>query len=229
MAKTKNSARQGSARAGSEAAGARPKRTKPSSKRAPAVKEAKAAKSKGFTPALGQALCDRMATQSRSLRQVCSDPDMPSKTAVLKWLDQGSTEGAPEDKRAFVAQYTRAREALADSYVDSTAEISDEGMRDAEQLEAALVSAQGVKIETVEKDGETTVAMVDPEVRSRFVIEAFKARQDARRMQIDSRKWAAGKIAPKKYGSKFEDGMREVVGDSLAALIGSIDGKTRSL
>lgn len=49
------------------------------------------------------------------------------------------------------------------------------------------------------------------------------------RIKIDARRWYAGKVAPKKYGSKLEDGMREVVGDSLASLIGSIDGKTRSL
>jgi hypothetical protein len=47
------------------------------------------------------------------------------------------------------------------------------------------------------------------------------------RLRVDSRKWICGKMKPKKYGDKVET--THEAGDSLAALLQAIDGKSRSL
>ncbi len=73
-----------------------------------------------YTPELAAEICSRIAG-GKSLRGVCRDDDMPSKTAVLDWLGR-----YPE----FAAQYARAREALADSIVEECLEISDDGTND---------------------------------------------------------------------------------------------------
>jgi hypothetical protein len=224
MAKPKNSARSGSRRAGSEAAGARPKRTKPSSKRAPAVKAPKAARRNSFTPALGDKICDLMG-EGKSLRFICSLEGMPTRQAVNKWLHKGESADAPKPFKDFVVQYIRAREKLADFYAESISDIADEGMRDADEVEDKLVG----HFKAAASGDEDSPQVIEAHARAKAALDALRARQDARRMQTDARKWAAGKMAPKKYGSKIEDGVREAVGDSLAALIGSIDGQTRGL
>lgn len=47
------------------------------------------------------------------------------------------------------------------------------------------------------------------------------------RVRIDTRKWYATKVKPKKYGDKVE--ATHEAGDSLAALLQAIDGKSRTL
>lgn len=51
------------------------------------------------SPELADAICDKLMG-GMSLRAVCREPDMPSKTFVLDWAD---------DDEAFAAQYARAR------------------------------------------------------------------------------------------------------------------------
>lgn len=47
------------------------------------------------------------------------------------------------------------------------------------------------------------------------------------RVQIDARKWRASKLAAKRYGDKQE--LTHQAGDTLAALLREIDGKSRGL
>lgn len=223
MATKKNSAR-ASKRAGSKAAGKRAKGGEPSSKRrsAPAVK----GRPSKFSPELVAELCRRMIA-GQSLRQVCAADDMPDKVTVLRWLSEGLTKDAPKAKQDFCTQYARAREALADDFAEGTVQIADESMQDAEALEETLVACHVAEQEAREtKDDDAERQAI---AKARAAVEGYKARQDARRLQIDARKWAAPKLAPKKYGSKLEDGVREAVGDSLAELIGALDGQTRGL
>lgn len=106
-----------------------------------------------FSQPLFDKLCERIAS-GKSLRKVCEAPDMPSTTAVMKWL-------AKDGNEALVAQYARAREAQADRLFDDCLDIADDAT---------------------------------PE-------EVAKAR-----LRIDTRKWMAGKLRPKRYGDKLELG-----------------------
>lgn len=214
MATKKNSAR-ASKLAGSKAAGKRAKGGEPSSKRrsAPAAK----GRPTKFTQALADEICRRVIG-GQSLREICAAEDMPAKSTVLAWA---------ADNEEFSYQYARAREAKADLWAEGTVEIADESMLDAEALEETLVACHVAEQEAREsKDDDAERQAI---AKARAAVEGYKARQDARRLQIDARKWAAPKLAPKKYGSKLEEGVREAVGDSLAELIGALDGQTRGL
>jgi hypothetical protein len=47
------------------------------------------------------------------------------------------------------------------------------------------------------------------------------------RLRVDTRKWICAKMKPRKYGDKVET--THQVGDTLAALMAEIDGKSRAL
>ncbi|MBU6232504.1 hypothetical protein KGP36_07780 [Patescibacteria group bacterium] len=80
------------------------------------------------------------------------------------------------EKEDFSKQYARAREAQADTIADEILHIADN-------------TEVGVKV-TTKPDG------------TREIVEADMT--EHRRLRIDSRKWYAGKLAPKKYGNKME-------------------------
>lgn len=73
-----------------------------------------------FTPALFTTICDRIAG-GESLRQVCSDPEMPSKSTVMRWL---------RDKPELRDQYAIARDDLLDHWAEDLIEIADDGTLD---------------------------------------------------------------------------------------------------
>jgi hypothetical protein len=76
---------------------------------------------------------------------------------------------------AFLDQYTRARALQADALVDEMPDIADDGSND------YVTKTNG--------DGSTT--------------EVFDSEHVQRsRLRIDTRKWVAERMAPKKYGSK---------------------------
>lgn len=86
----------------------------------------------------------------------------------------------------FRDQYARAREAQADSIFDEILHIAD-----------TPIEGERVKID---EDGKTETTREDM--------------LGHRRLQIDARKWMAGKLQPKKYGDKLE-----LSGDPNAPLI----------
>lgn len=71
-----------------------------------------------YTPELAHALCERIAG-GESLRTICSDPAMPGKTTVFRWL-------ADKDRTDFRDHYARAREAQAEFLAEEILEIADE-------------------------------------------------------------------------------------------------------
>ncbi len=75
----------------------------------------------------------------------------------------------------FRAQYAHAREMQADTLFDEALDIADDGTND--------------WMERLDKDGNE---IFDHEHVQRS------------RLRVDTRKWAAGKLAPKKYGDKFQ-------------------------
>lgn len=76
---------------------------------------------------------------------------------------------------AFREQYTRAREIQADTLFDETLDISDDGSND---------------------------WMEDKEKADGFRYNGDAVQRS--RLRIDTRKWMAGKLAPKKYGEKVD-------------------------
>jgi hypothetical protein len=73
-----------------------------------------------YTNAIAEAICERIA-DGESLRTICSDDKMPSKTSVFRWLI---------DNEIFRDQYARARETQADAIFDDILSIADDGRND---------------------------------------------------------------------------------------------------
>ncbi len=75
----------------------------------------------------------------------------------------------------FLEEYTRARESQAEHYLDEIIHIADNCTDDVEQI--------------VTQDGST-----DYRIKQSAIQRA--------RLQVDTRKWAMSKLAPKKYGDR---------------------------
>ncbi len=115
----------------------------------------------GFTQELADHICEELI-EGKSLRTICKPEGMPSASTICRWL----TENA-----GFAEQYTRAREAQADTLADEILDIADDGSND---------------------------YMEDGENGQKYNGDAV-ARS---RLRVDSRKWIAAKLKPKKYGDK---------------------------
>lgn len=98
-------------------------------------------------------ICDEIIN-GKSLRAICTNSEMPSVSTVMRWLSEDSD---------IQEQYTRAREAQADTIFDECLAIADKF------------------------DGSE---ILEPEHIQRA------------KLRIDTRKWMAGKMRPKKYGDK---------------------------
>lgn len=73
-----------------------------------------------FTEDMALAICGRLA-DGETLREICRDESMPSRTTVFRWLAVNS---------AFRDQYALAREIQADLWADELVEIADDGSND---------------------------------------------------------------------------------------------------
>lgn len=77
--------------------------------------EKRPASRSAFTQELADVICERIAT-GESLRAICNDEGMPSKSTIFKWLNGFD---------AFSDQYARAREAGMEALADEILEIAD--------------------------------------------------------------------------------------------------------
>lgn len=73
-----------------------------------------------FSQDIFDTICERIS-EGESLRDICSDEDMPSRQSVFRWL-------AADDKLRY--QYTRAREEQADVIFDDCLSIADDARND---------------------------------------------------------------------------------------------------
>ena len=73
-----------------------------------------------FTQEIADTICDRLAN-GETLRAICRDEGMPSKTSVMRWLNKDA---------AFRDQYARAREDQADHWADDIVGISEDRSAD---------------------------------------------------------------------------------------------------
>lgn len=73
-----------------------------------------------YSDEIAAIICERLA-DGESLRKICLDENMPSRSAVFKWL-------ATNDE--FAGQYAHARDAQADTLADEIIDIADDGSND---------------------------------------------------------------------------------------------------
>lgn len=118
-----------------------------------------------FSEEVFDRICARIA-DGESLRKICESDDMPSTTAVTKWLAKDAATGTGE----LVAQYAHAREQQADTLFDDCLNIADQYDQAAENGEGGTDHIQRA------------------------------------RLRIDTRKWMAGKLRPKRYGERIAVG-----------------------
>lgn len=78
------------------------------------------ARPSGFTQKIADTICERLA-EGESLRSICDEEGMPSKSMVMRWLRQNEE---------FRDQYARAREMQADVLADEILSIADDGHND---------------------------------------------------------------------------------------------------
>ncbi|QND57401.1 terminase small subunit protein [Mesorhizobium huakuii] len=106
------------------------------------------------------------------------------------------------DRSEFCDQYTRAREIQADIHVDDMVDIADDGSNDFSTKENA--------------DGSTY-----QQVNSEHIQRS--------RLRVDTRKWVAERMRPKKYGNKVMTELSGTVETSIGSLLAAVDGATRGL
>ncbi len=111
--------------------------------------------------------------QGQSLREICRDENMPPPSTVRNWV--------LDDREGFAAQYARARELQAEALVDEIIEISDDGTND--WMDRKSESEKGAGI--------LSGQVLDQEHMQRS------------KLRVDTRKWFASKVLPKKYGEKM--------------------------
>lgn len=82
----------------------------------------KAGRPTDYTEELGRSICVRLA-EGESIRGICRDDLMPSRTTVFNWL--------LDDKySAFLDQYEKSREIQAETLADEITDIADNSTND---------------------------------------------------------------------------------------------------
>ena len=107
------------------------------------------------------------------------------------------------DHPEFSEQYAIAKEECADALVEDMLDIADN------QVEQPLV----IEGKPVIVDGE--MVMVKDNVSVNHA-----------KLRVDTRKWAASKLKPKRYGDKVTQDVNHGVQDSLEGLIRELEGNT---
>lgn len=71
-----------------------------------------------YNEAVGQKICDLIATTDMGLRKICDNPDLPAYITITHWL--------LNDNHPFSKQYARAKEQQAEVLGDQIISIADE-------------------------------------------------------------------------------------------------------
>lgn len=116
-----------------------------------------------YTEEMANNICMQLI-DGLSLREICRQENMPSKTTVFKWTHL---------HKEFADQYARAREQQGETFADEIIEIADDSTND---------------YQTRKNENGEEIQVVNPEAIGRS------------RLRVDTRKWIASKILPKKYG-----------------------------
>ena len=133
-----------------------------------------------FTPALGDAICERIAI-GQPLAQIALDPKMPEAGTVIRWQRENAE---------FNLAYARARMEQADYFADKIIEIALEMVKIAD----AAAGPKGWM-----EDPETGKMVPDYDTAA-----VLRSRIEARTKMIDHLKWTAAKLKPQSYGERLE-------------------------
>lgn len=87
--------------------------------------EKKLGRPSSFTEEQAEEICRRIA-EGESMRHICLLEHMPSKTTILRWLDEIPS---------FRTQYAHAREKQADHFLEEIRDIANDGRNDWEIIE----------------------------------------------------------------------------------------------
>lgn len=171
------------------------------SKKATAKKPArrKLGRPEVYTTELGKAICRAIATGNRGLKTLCSNnKGFPSYQTVFNWLAD------PEKYGEFVDLYARAKEEQADFLADEMLDIADNPV-------------QGSR--TVHKTGGKHGLEISKTIDGDMV--------ERSRLMIDTRKFLASKLKPKKYGNKLDltSGDKPIKQIDLGAMISKFMGE----
>lgn len=135
------------------------------------------AKNIKYSLELFEKVCELIGN-GRTLTSICEEEGMPAYSTVMYWLSEAEREKREGTaKRKYVGileRYAHAREKQADHLFEECLDIAD-----SVPLEATINATTG-KV-------------------------TLKGEDYARaRLRIDTRKWMAGKLRPKKYGDSLE-------------------------
>lgn len=120
-------------------------------------------------------ICKKLAQTSMGITYICNaDNELPVPSTVFLWL---SIEQDKNGATPLSDRYARAKEAQADYLAEEIIAIADDGSND--------------YMEKVNKDGSTYETLNTEHVQRS-------------RLRIDTRRWVAAKLRPKKYGDKLE-------------------------
>ncbi len=73
-----------------------------------------------YNDEIGALICERLC-DGESLKSICSEPEMPARSTVFRWLTLN---------KIFSDMYTKAREVQADALADELLAIADDGRND---------------------------------------------------------------------------------------------------
>ena len=136
----------------------------------------------GYSEALAVEICSRIAA-GETLLEICRDPDIPVAEATVRGWDLDDRAGISQKYKGFSAMYARARLMQIEHEVDEIKYISDNPSI------GFVTTRKGVQ----QKDG-TVVTLIEEKTQDML---------GHRQLQVEARKWRAGKIAWRNYGDQL--------------------------
>lgn len=88
-----------------------------------------------FSEELFNSICDRLS-EGQSLRKICEDNEMPSKSNVLKWI---------RDSKELQDQYARAKEESSDAFAEEMMDIIKDTKEDSNAIQKARLQIDTMK------------------------------------------------------------------------------------
>jgi len=158
-----------------------------------------------YNEKLAEKICELIATSSMGLREICKTNDFPDHATIRRWIKSNRKLNNEDDKEVgFCDLYARAKLEQADLLVEEMFDIADDGTNDWEKRH-------------------------HPDGSEYYALNAEHVQRS--RLRVDTRKWAASKLHPNKYGDKqqidhtnkgaaFKSGPESYTKEELIALIG---------
>lgn len=113
--------------------------------------------------------------EGESLVKICRDEGMPSTVTIYRWL---------RTIEQFCNNYTRAKEDQAETMADQILEIADN------EVNEPLIDQNG----NVARDSDGNIVFVRTKVSVQHA-----------HLRVETRKWIASKLKPKKFGTQKEE------------------------